>query len=359
MRQQTRNIISQHSRHDIGIMHLFTTDLEIKGSGPNTPQSERKVKASVRIETRSNEAPTLSIPNSTDTINTDASEIASINVTLPNQTELELWMENSGGARVKSIQAKQLTDAGSYEFNWDGTDQQNEIVAEGDYYAVLGYTQLGVSKEIDLRNSTGGALSYYRRPTANPRQFNRLESPLVINYAVDEPAEVSFFWQISFGARLMTLMEHERMGRGQYSLYWNAEYPSGEKVPDSLNNLMPGIVRYALPDNVIFVKSMPRIEHYLLKSTIMADPRRETLDFDITLSKKGTVELVVSDMDKGIEVATRVYPNLNGGQHSLSWDGKNNDDQLLAPGDYRMGVRSVDKRGSRSLFWYRTQRINY
>ncbi len=324
-----------------------------------TTHSGRKVKASVRIETRSNAKPTLSIPNSTDTINTDASEIATINITLPSQTELELWMENAAGVRVKTIQAKQLTDAGNYVFNWDGTNQQNEIVAEGDYYVVLGYKQLGINKEIDLRTSTGGTLSYYRRPSSNPRQFNRLESPLVINYAVDEPAEVSFFWQISFGARLMTLMEHERMGRGQYSLYWNAEYPSGEKVSDSLNTLMPGIVRYALPNNVIFVKSMPRIEHYLLKSTIMADPRRETLDFDITLSKKGTIELVVSDMDKGIDVATRVYPNLSGGQHILSWDGKNNNEQLLAPGDYRMGVRSVDKQGSRSLFWYRTQRINY
>jgi len=324
-----------------------------------TTQSGRKVKASLRIETRSNAAPTLSIPNSTDTINTDAGEIATINVTLPNQTELELWIESASGARIKTIQAKQLTSAGSHEFNWDGTNQQNETVTESDYYVVLGYSQLGISKEIDLRNSTGGQLSYYRRPTANPRQFNRLESPLVINYAVDEPAEVSFFWQISFGARLMTLMEHERMGRGQYSLYWNAEYPNGEKVPNSLNNLMPGIVRYALPDNVIYVKSMPRIENYQLKSTIMADPRRESIDFDVTLNKTGTVELVVADMDKGIEVATRVYPNLSGGEHSLSWDGKNNQDQYLAPSDYRLGVRSVDEKGNRSLFWYRTQRINY
>lgn len=324
-----------------------------------TTESGRSVKASLRIKTTSNKVPSLSIPNSTDTINTDANEIANINVTLPNQTALELWIENAGGVRIKTIQTKQLTDAGDYVYNWDGSDQQNETVAEDDYYVVLGYSQLGIEKEIDLRNTTGGQLSYYRRTTTNPRQFNRLESPLVINYAVDEPAEVSFFWQVSFGTRLMTLMEHERMGRGQYSLYWNAEYPTGEKIPNSLRNLMPGIVRYALPDNVIFVKAMPRIEQYQLKSTIMADPRRESIDFDITLNKTGTVELVVADMEKGIEVATRVYPSLNGGQHSLSWDGKNNNDQYLAPGDYRLGVRSVDRKGSRSLFWYRTQRINY
>jgi len=104
---------------------------------------------------------------------------------------------------------------------------------------------------------------------------------------------------------------------------------------------------------------MPRIENYQLKSTIMADPRRESIDFNVTLNKIGTVELVVSDMDKGIEVATRVYPNLGGGQHTLSWDGKNNQQQYLAPSDYRLGVRSVDEKGNRSLYWYRTQRINY
>jgi len=157
----------------------------------------------------------------------------------------------------------------------------------------------------------------------------------------------------------MTLMEHERLGRGQYSLYWNGEFPSGKKIPNNLNQLMPGIVRYALPDNVIFVKSMPRIENYALKSTVIADPRREPIEFDIELSKAGTVELVVSDMDKGVDVARRIYADLSQGQHTLLWDGKNDDDQLLYPGDYRMGVRSVDQNGSRSLFWYRTQRIYY
>lgn len=324
-----------------------------------TTDSGRTAIASLRIETQSTAVPTISIPDSSDTINSDASAIATINVTLPYKTDFELWMENASGARIKTIQARQTTAAGSYDFTWDGTDDQGATVSEGDYYAVLGYSAYGAEQEIDLRTSTGGKLTYYRRTTANPRTFDRLEKPLVINYAVDDPAEVTFFWQISFGARLMTLMEHERMGRGQYSLYWNGEYPSGQKIPDSLSTLMPGIVRYSLPDNVIFVKENPRIESYVLKSTIIADPRREPIGLDVILSKPSAVEMMVSDMEKGVDVATRVYADLDAGTHSLTWDGKNNDDQFLAPGDYRIGVRSVDSRGNRSLFWYRTQRIEY
>lgn len=324
-----------------------------------TTDSGRTAIASLRIETQSSSLPTVSIPDSSDTINIDSSEIATINVTLPYETDFELWMEDVYGARVKTIQTRQTTATGSYALTWDGKDDQGITVSEGDYYVVLGYSAYGVEQELDLRTSSGGQLTYYRRKTANPRTFNRLEKPIVINYEVDDPAEVTFFWQISFSTRLMTLMEHERMGRGQYSLYWNAEYPSGQKIPEGMDYLMPGIVRYTLPDNVIFVKENPRIENYVLKSTIIADPRREPIGFDVTLSKASTIELVVSDMEKGVNVATRTYADLDAGAHSLAWDGKNNDDQYLAPGDYRIGVRSVDSRGNRSLFWYRSQRIEY
>ena len=149
------------------------------------------------------------------------------------------------------------------------------------------------------------------------------------------------------------------MGRGHYSLMWNGEYPGGEKVPDSMRRLLPGIVRYNLPDNVIFVKHNPSIDAYRLSSTIIADPRREPIGIDITLSKPGSVEMVVADMQTGGRVATRLYGDLPAGVNNLVWDGKNNDDQLLAPGDYRIGVRSVDEQGGRSLFLYRTQRLQY
>jgi hypothetical protein len=64
-------------------------------------------------------------------------------------------------------------------------------------------------------------------------------------------------------------------------------------------------------------------------------------------------------MEKGIDVANRVYPDLAAGSHALVWDAKNNREQYLAPGDYRIGIRSVDEYGARSLNWYRTQRIEY
>ena len=324
-----------------------------------TTTTGRTARASLRIETQSTATPTISIPDSSDTINVDANEKATITVTLPYETDMALWIENSSGGRVKSVQVQQTVSAGQHIFTWDGMDSLNQIVPAGDYYAVLGYYRYGAQQEIDLRTSTGGQLTYYRRTTSNPRTFDRLDSPLVINFEVNDPAEVTFFWQISFGQRLMTLMEHERMGRGHYSLYWNGDYPSGEKVPDTMRRLLPGIVRYTLPSNVIFVKENPRIENYVLESTIIADPRREPIGINLTLSKNSTVEMVVSDMEKGVDVANRIFTDLTAGQHHLTWDGKNNNNQYLAPGDYRIGVRSVDEQGSRSLFWYRTQRIAY
>ncbi len=321
--------------------------------------SGRTARASLVIRTSSTALPSIAISDSSDTINVDASEVASINVKLPFETDLELWIEDADGSRVKRLLTQQKHPAGAFEFSWNGSDQQGAVVPAGDYYAVLGYTANDRKQEIDLRTSTGGRLTYYRRTRSNPRTFDRLEAPLVVDYEVHNPAEVTFFWQISWGQRLMTLLEHHRMGRGHYSLMWNGEYPGGEKVPDTMRRLLPGIVRYNLPDNVIFVKHNPSIDEYHLSSTIIADPRREPIGIDITLSKHSSVEMVVADMQTGSRVATRLYADLPAGNNNLSWDGKNNEDQLLAPGDYRIGVRSIDEQGSRSLFLYRTQRLQY
>ncbi len=324
-----------------------------------TVSSGRTARASLTIRTSSTALPSIAIPDSSDTINVDASEVASINVNLPFETDLELWIEDADGGRIKRLLAEQQRSAGAFEFSWDGSDEQGAAVPAGDYYAILGYTADARKQEVDLRTSTGGQLTYYRRTKSNPRTFDRLESPLIVDSEVHNPAEVTFFWQISWGQRLMTLLEHHRMGRGHYSLMWNGEYPGGEKVPDTMRRLLPGIVRYNLPDNVIFVKHNPSIEAYRLSSTILADPRRESIGIDITLSKHSSVEMVVADMQTGSNVASRLYADLPAGINNLSWDGRNNDDQFLAPGDYRIGVRSVDEEGSRSLFLYRTLRLQY
>ena len=324
-----------------------------------TTSSGRTARAALVIRTSSTAFPSIAIPDSSDTINVDASEVALIKVNLPFETALELWIEDADGNRIKTLFAEQKRSAGAFEFSWDGSDEQGAVVPAGDYYAVLGYTADARKQEIDLRTSTGGQLTYYRRTKSNPRTFDRLESPLVVDYEVHNPAEVTFFWQVSWGQRLMTLLEHHRMGRGHYSLMWNGEYPGGEKVPDTMRNLLPGIVRYNLPDNVIFVKHNPSIDAYRLSSTILADPRREPVGIELTLSKPESVEMVVADMQSGSRVASHFYADLPAGVNNLSWNGMNDKGQLLAPGDYRIGVRSVDEQGSRSLFLYRTLRLQY
>ena len=324
-----------------------------------TSTTGRKATASISVVTSSPLTPSLTIPNSSDTLSIDANEMADFTVTMPFESPLEIWMENASGQRVKTIRERSLVASGAHPFVWDGTNDDGEPLSEGDYYVIIGYEKYELPQEVDLRQTTGGQRTYYRRDKANPRTFDRLKQPINIEYGVDDPAAVTFFWQVSFGERLMTLLEQVPLGRGRYSLLWNGEYPNGKKLPSNVINLMPGILRNTLADNVIFVKEDPRIENFTLRSTIVVDPRREPITMDITLSKESDIELVVSDMEKGVDVANRVFTGLAVGEQALIWDAKNDQGQLLAPGDYRIGLRSVDSMGRRSLFWYRTQRIDY
>lgn len=321
--------------------------------------SGRIARTSLKITTTSVVAtPTLTIPDASDTINAGSGEVSSFVVDLPYDTNLSVWVEDSAGVLVATVLDEKMTAKGLHNYQWNAQNSFGELVSEGDYYVVVGYEQYGLAQEVDLRTSTGGQLSYFNRTENNPRYFDRVEQPLLTNYEVDNPAEVSFFWQVSFGARLITLMDRERLGRGAYSLYWNGEYPNGKKVPFNLD-LIPKIVRYDLPDNVIYVTEVPRIESFKLSSTWVVDPRREPIGLELLLSKTSTIELVVSDMEQGVDVANRVYNNIPAGEQILEWDGKNDAGQYLAPRDYRVGIRSVDEKGNRSPFLYRTQRIDY
>jgi len=77
------------------------------------------------------------------------------------------------------------------------------------------------------------------------------------------------------------------------------------------------------------------------------------------LNKTANVELEVFDATKGVAVATRNYANVQEGNQTVEFDGKDNNGVFLHPGKYSIGIRAVDENGYRSMMQYTISRIYY
>lgn len=300
------------------------------------------------------------------TINTDNSETSTITTRLFSQTRVQLQIEDSNNNRVNILIPWEMRSAGTYDDVWDGTDAQNQILPEDQYYAVLLYGEPDNEQRVDLRDSTGGR-QYNPSRSRIPRTFSPFDNdPLDITYTLNRPSEVTAFMGLfNTNTRLVTFLQREPLGAGSYTIYWNGDAPNGQTIPPVPGNpFLFGIWGWELADNVIFIRNAPQISGVtilpgVLDPTSKAVLRDNFSHISLNLSKDATIELVVSDVATGSEVAHRTITNQTAGDIEVLWDGKGDDDEFLAPGEYRIGVRAVGDNGARSMFIFGMQRIYY
>lgn len=302
------------------------------------------------------------------TINPDIGQSSTIQSTLYSTTKVQLQIEDNDKNVINVLIPWQYRESGAYTDIWDGTNQAGNIMPEGPYYAVLLHEQRGETQRIDLRDSTGGG--QYNPPRSqlsnNFSPYNN--DPLDITFTLSRPSEVTSFMGLFYtNTRLVTFHQREPLGGGSYTIHWNGEAPNGQLIePDPGNPFLFGIWGWYLADNVVYIRNAPTITGLMTYPSVFnpsSNSAEEAADGNghirFTLSKASDLELVVSDVDAGAEVYHLILPNQPAGERELSWSGRDDNGQLLAPGTYRVGIRATDSNGSRSMFMFALQRIYY
>ncbi|MGH8177225.1 MAG: PKD domain-containing protein [Steroidobacter sp.] len=310
---------------------------------------------------------TLGLTLSTDTIDTNLSESVSVNTTLGGDTLASIVIEDANGAVVRTLAPFTQRAAGPYSDLWDGRDDAGEIVAEGEYRAILLYRFDAETRRLDLGLTTGGVQSNPPRSPI-PRRFAPLAGrPLVISYTLNRASQVTaFMGRFNVNTRLITFNQRDPKGRGTHTIVWNGENTDGQLIhPPSNDSFLFGIFAYTMPNNAIFVRSGVHVSAVqgapsIYDPTTSADDGAPALSsIAFTMSRAGSVELSVHDATTGVLVLRRTIPGIGAGAQSITWDGRNNEGVLVAPGRYRIGVAGVDESGARSSSVYALQRVYY
>ena len=311
--------------------------------------------------------PDVSLSVSADTIDPMLMETSNVQTVLGGDTDITIQIEDRVGNVVRTLVPSGVRPAGTYDDAWDGTDDDGNVVIEGDYYAVALFVVDGETQRLDLRTTTGGA-QYLPSRSSIPNSFSPFAGdPLDITFTLPVASEVTaFMGRFNVNVRLVTFLQRAPRGRGSYTLVWNGENADGQLIhPPPGDRFLFGLFGYRLADNAIYVRSGAQISALQASPSIFSpgsvadDGGRQmsTLSFD--LSNDADVELAVYDADSGDLIAELDYAGLVAGPQSLEWDGKTDAGIFVAPGRYRLGLTAVDGNGFRSTTVYVLQRIYY
>jgi len=311
--------------------------------------------------------PQLSLSVSLDTIDPLLGEMVDINTTLGGDTDISVVIEDRDGFQISTLIPFERRSAGSYTDTWGGIDQVGNLVKEGEYRAILLYRLDGVVNRFDLALSTGGAQSNPPR-SGIPASFSPFAGdPLDITFTLSRASEVTAFMGLfNVNTRLVTFLQRQPLGRGTHQVVWNGENSDGQLIEAPPGDrFLFGIFAYTLPNNSIYVRSGVHVSSVSAAPSIFqptqlnADGSPSVSDIQIDLSRAGNAKLTINDTESGVIVAEFTHQGLLPGANTITWDGRDNDGNYVAPGTYRLGVSGIDESGHESLTVYALQRVYY
>ena len=306
--------------------------------------------------------PAVDLEVSRRSIDAGLGETTTVDTVLGGASRASVVIEDASGLPVRTLVPLGPRRAGEYSDAWDGTDDDGRIVPEGQYRAVLLYEDEGEIARLDLGLTSGGR-QYNPRRTRIPSNFNPFAGePLVIDYTLGEPSEVTaFMGRFNVNTRLITFFQRDPQGTGTHRIVWHGENTEGQlSHPPGRDRFLFGIFAYTLPDNAIFVRNRIDVAALAVSPPIFTPSGRERrAEIAFELDRAGSAEIRINDTGTGLDRRTVRVDGLGPGATSWDWDGRDDAGDFVPPGRYRIAVTAIDAAGGRSMTQYTLQRVYY
>lgn len=298
-----------------------------------------------------------------------------INTTISSGAPVTIQVRNEDGQVVRTLVNNEYRVAGSYNDYWNCKDDRGFTVNDGIYYAVMQYIVDGQVKTLDLTGSTGGG-QYRPSRQSVPSNANTSDpfndQMLPIKFTLPKASEVTLFvGTLSYtNTRIRTIYNRVPMPAGSHTVYWDGlDDNENIAVTPPGNRLILGLWGYYLPDNAMLMTGgKPEITRITAEPNYFS-PFSEKCDeqgngegilLNYTVTEKlAAVELRVYSLETNNLIRTATLNDIEAGENTFFWDGKNNDDEYPDSGDYQVGLIAVDDQGNQSMLKYTLVRFDY
>ena len=129
---------------------------------------------------------------------------------------------------------------------------------------------------------------------------------------------------------------------------------SGYKAPNSDNNETTPVEEEGRA-GISHLDAVPKL--YI--PTVPVNNPNALCKISFDLNASSDVEMIISNVDVNQTVFQKMFSSLPKGKNTLTWNGKNMDNNYVLVGRYKVDIRAVDSNGSQSDTAYTFQQIFY
>lgn len=253
---------------------------------------------------------------------------------------------------IRTVLDSQTVKAGYRGTSWDGKNENQEYVPEGEYTVVIeAVGASGQSTKVDAK-FTAGYFPVITNPNISPDPFNPKNSKAEISYHITgRPMVTVEILYNNFPVR--TLRSKEPISLSD-TVYWDGRNVQGEVVADGTYYLRitaesPTVEQFRsiVKQPFMVEKSTPTITEFTYSPNPFRLYRTRTLNMRYFLSESARVTVQIL---KGSTLVRSISADQarRAGYNTVSWDGKDGSGNYAVQGEYTVVISALDGAGKKA-----------
>ncbi|MCC6643201.1 S-layer homology domain-containing protein, partial [Candidatus Peregrinibacteria bacterium] len=271
-----------------------------------------------------------------------------------------VWIKDMSDTIVKTLVFDNNLSAGSYSYNWNGTDNNNASVASGNYKAQVAVyntaSQDAKSYTFNFTSNGGGGTTTAPvvSVSVNPTSFDPTKGQsTTVSYSLNTTASLGAYVKLN-GSIIKTLRAQTTQEPGSYTLSWNGVNDSSVTMGPNNYVVEVSAVNTAGNDSetatVTIVNdsnpsvTAPNITN-LYASPTPFNPNNENTRVYFTVDKSSTVSVTIMDGSSTVRTLTS-NASLSAGTYYYEWNGRNSSGGLVSDKVYTARVTASNSAGT-------------
>lgn len=289
---------------------------------------------------------------------------AAVSITASGGKSISVYIQNSSGKLMKSLIKNQSWKSSAVHTSWDGKMDNGKFASSGNYKVTVKVTngkdnfyQTGLMKVTNntVPSITTTGTAFYFSPVVYKN--------IAIPFRLNKSAKVTATVYTSSGKKVRTVLNNQSLSTGSHSVTWNGQSSQGTHMKDGTYQLLMSVIdsrkvrgkSRKLQINIDTVKPTGQIT---LSSTLFKMDSQNHNQASVKWKEPVYLTAYVIN-DKGQKVRRLMNgTKFNAGSGSLSWDGIDDQHQLVNEGRYYYDVEVRDLAGNQATVksnWFALQ----
>jgi len=297
--------------------------------------------------------------------NPTAGQVAAIRYGLPVECNFKIVVLNSAGTEVRTVYSHNGGSADPAMLNnWDGKDNNGQIVPNGTYTVVISGTATNgtpIGSATGTVGVIGGSSSGGTTPPPttssgfkitgiSPNPFDPSKGSATITYTVPTTSNYSIVVKNSAGSQVVSIVNYVGMPTGTYTRTWNGKDSSGNTVPNGTYTFVIAgttsggstLTTATAPVSVSTSSTTPPPTTQAFAITGITpnpyDPSKGSATVTYTVPATADYNVAVKNSSGTVIRTLGTYTGKGAGTYTATWDGKNSSGTLVANATYTVAV---------------------